>query len=285
MATYYAIGATSASLTTLSNWKPNRDGSGSSPGSFANTDTYIIEQAPSSAPTSAWTGTLGEVLDLIVTYGGKVGSAGNPLKFAVAGSFIVNHGGTQSQYYCPVSASANEIWTRARIERTGGLGAKVVLGGAASGQCNDLAIAAGCMVEINENLLIKATDGEFRCAEGSNVDIGGTTTIPIGIVAGQVSGCTRPFTALDVEKTGIVKTTGSGAAITYAKVRGRLLHHAAGTIAKSEVLPGGVATAAGSPYRPTISARKLWGNANNFSDNSAIVDAASDDVVAIPIGK
>lgn len=282
MATYYAIGGTSADLSTLANWKPNRDGSGSSPASFDATDTYIIEQAPSSSPTSPWTGNLNdEVLAFIITYGGAIGEAGNPLRFAVAGVLRVNRSGSADQYLAPVGTGSNQVWIKARVEQTGR--GKMIFNHSSAVQCDDLSVSPGCNVELGSNFQMKATTGVVRTSIGSNVYEAGASTVPLSKYAGQVTS-TRPHTTMDVESGGAVKTIGTGGAITTATVRsgGSLLHHAAGTIGTSEVLPGGKATAFGSPYKPTVNNRVVWDGGKNFDDNSAVLQDASDDVVSAP---
>lgn len=281
---WYAIGGTSNDLSVLSNWKPNRDGSGTSPSSFDPGEVFVIEQAPASNPSLPWVGNLNDdVLDMIVNYGGPIGEAGNPLRFAVNGTLRVNRVGGATQYMAPVGTGANQTWNRCRVEQTGR--GSVVFNHAAAVQCDDLAVSSGCSVECGANFWFKASTGVFRCDVGSSVLIIGTSTIASMIVCGQATS-SRPATRIDVGQGGYLKTVGSGAAIGKVMVHGggTLVHHAAGTITESEVLPGGRATALGSPYRPSVTAVKVWPGGKNFNDNSAVLEDASEDVVAVPSG-
>jgi hypothetical protein len=286
MATYFAYGAATNDLTSLAAWNSQRDGGGAAPGAFSNSDTYYIERAP--AVGGDWLGGIigaGTGLGtLVITYGGAIASAGAPLIFGIVTKLIVRHNGSGTQYLHPAGTANDDDWTLAQIVSTGREG-RVVLNGGSTANCDALTIGAGANVEVGTNFAFTASTGYFRSAAGSNATIAGTSTIPILKAAGQVASNTRPVTSLAVKQTGYVKTSGTSGAVTTLEVEpgGKYYHHAQGTVTTSEVHTGGVASAKGSPYTPTVTNRFLHPNSVNFND-TPLTAAATDTEVGFDDG-
>ncbi|MDD4992345.1 MAG: T9SS type A sorting domain-containing protein [Paludibacter sp.] len=88
--TYYSTGSVDA--TVLTNWKTNRDGSGSSPANFTSGEKFVIQNGHSMTTGSTWS-VSGTNSKLWIENGGTL-TATNAVTLAAATTFQIDNGGT-----------------------------------------------------------------------------------------------------------------------------------------------------------------------------------------------
>ena len=88
--TYYSNGSGDPAVTT--NWKSNRDGTGSSPANFTTGEAFVIENGDNMSTTTTWS-ISGTNSKLQIESGGTL-TASNAVTLAAAATFQIDNGGT-----------------------------------------------------------------------------------------------------------------------------------------------------------------------------------------------
>lgn len=255
---YWTGGANDNTFGTAANWNAARDGSGAA-GPPIGGDSIVIENTNQTINGVA-TGL--SLVDVTISNGGNIGSAGTPLTMQITGTLTIRT--SAGTHYIGATAATAIVTTQ--IKQTGS--GKVYLTG--PGTFTTILIGSNCQVDISTTAAFTTLK-----ASGGSTDIGNhATDITLLEVHGGSVRCRRPIVTAHI--TGNLISEGVDAAVTTANVyaNGKHTNWTSSTVTTSDVRPGATASAKGSPYAATITNRTSYEGSKNYIDSGNVTAGA-----------
>jgi hypothetical protein len=280
MANRYWLGV-NGNLTDTANWAATRGGAGGETVPGANDDVYIETGIVPSTNLAGITGDLGS---FTWSLPGSLGTSSTPISIQVSGtSGITGRSGvvriTTTTFVNLQAAGASGIDKLSlelpsngvailSVTSTGGFAANsgdyIHIDGGTVTLSGEAAAAASTKVRVVSGILTGEADATYTFQA---VDVGPGATFKTA----------RSCVSLDVSSGASAQTTDGAGVSTLLVVHpnGSFNHAGYGTIALSDVRPGGKADAKGSKYNFTLTAKVKWKGSSNFEDATKLLNVPS----------
>lgn len=272
-------------LTDTANWSTSRGGAGGAAVPTTDDDVYFETGIPPSTNLAGITDILGS---LYWSLDGPLGTSSTPLSVSVSGtSAITGRSGvvrvTKTTYVnLQAAGSAGidklslELPSNATailsVTSTGGFAANsgdyIHIDGGTVTLSGEAAATSGSKIRVVSGILNGEADASFTF---QSVEVGPSAQFKTA----------RSCVTLDVSTNARAETTDAAGVSTQLTVHpgGYHNHTGYGTIALSDVRPGGKAEAKNSKYNFTLTARTKWRGGSNFEDATKLLNVPSSTTV------